>query len=295
MNKSDGHYHVMDDNGGIVYMMLNEEVKKKGYGVKWDRNLYLGRVVVVRILSPVNVYVRVLSGTTLEECGVPSEVFGFHLMPKGTTPTTASEYVKTTVVEEDVELVPYHKITLNGEVDKTVYVEADGIYVLGDNSELKKYFDSKNYVVGDSDKNSMLNEKTIVTGDLNIVVMKQNMVVIDMEESTVLAVDVDLKEIAESISALTGIDVGSIFVDVEIDDNGYVLRIIVILKDEEMSEEVVASINDLAKDSQCGSGVLCHSSSARIVVGDMSSSFRVFSFEYIVLSLALIISFVELI
>jgi len=274
---NDRKYHTIDNKKTIVSEILNEESSKKGYEKRWDRKLVLRTPINIHIGGIVNRNIEVFAGLTLDECGVPDDILDYHLVPNGITPTTANEITKDTVIEESVDLTPYYMIKISGEVSQTVYIEADGKqHKVSENEELKNYLESKDYTIGDIDTNAILNDKTKVDGDINIVVMKKNTVVIDVEPETVLAVDVNLKEIAESISALTGISVENILIDIEVDENGYVIQIIVIVSDYEMSEEVVSSVNELVKDdSNCQSGVLCHSREARIVVGDISSSSRI--------------------
>ena len=69
-------------------------------------------------------------------------------------------------------------------VNETHFFEADN---LGDRlsnrvKSLKSYCESKDYAIGDSDNNVLLEETTKISGDMNMVVMKQNAVVIVFNE-----------------------------------------------------------------------------------------------------------------
>lgn len=108
---------------------------------------------------------------------------------------------------------------------------------------------------------------------MNIIVMKRNIVVIDMD-NTIVASDVNKSEVAIAISNLTGIEASGIIIELEVDENGYVVRVIVVLSDNEECEQVVAAINDLDKGDDCELSILCHSQDARVVV-DISLSSRI--------------------
>ena len=275
-NKTDGQYHVMNDDNTLVNSVLNEEAQKNGYSMRWDNDLILRTPIVIHILSPVNEDYHVLNGLSLEQNGIPNEVLKYHLVPKGVDPSPSREYTKATIVKDNVELVPWYLITISGEMDSTIYVKADGEHRLYDiSNELKTYFDSKDFVVGNSDTHSILKSDHIINGDMHLIVLKKNMVLVEIEESSVRAADIDLKDIAESVSELTGIGIENILVDYEMDKDGYVVSVTVVLKDGAMCEKVVADVNALEKDGQCEYGVLCRSQSARIVTNEMSGSGRV--------------------
>ena len=121
----------------------------KGCNVyKWDDKLYLiPPVITIHIGSPINKDVKVYNGHPLEECG-ESDIFKYHLIPKGATPSSENEFTRTTIIEEQIELVPYHLIKISGEVNKDAYIPVDSNHNLGDSaSELKEYLESKDYAV----------------------------------------------------------------------------------------------------------------------------------------------------
>jgi len=291
--KSDGYYHTVGGDKTRVDTLLNEESENKGYSNRWDDELILRKIINVKIGGIVNKDMTVLGGLPLEST-LPKDVLKYHFIPKGLNPSSENEISKSTIIEDDIELIPYRLIKITGEITKTIYIMADTAhYNLDDNSDLKKYLSSKDYAIGDNDSRALLSGDSEVDGDISIIVMKKNIVVIDMEEEAVLAADVNTKEIAESVSALTGIGVENILVDIDVDEAGYVIRIIVIVQDYEMSENVASSINELVKDksSQCNYGVLCRSKSARIVVGDLSVGYRINYYSYILFYVVIFLYF----
>ena len=121
----------------------------------------------------------------------------------------------------------------------------------------------------------LLRGKTPVTGDTSIIVMKQNIVVIDMNKS-IFASEVNESVFAAAISSLTGIDTSKILIELEVDEEGYVITVIVYLPDVDECESVVAAVNKLDKGGQCNTSVLCRSKSTRLIVpeDEMSRSAR---------------------
>jgi len=112
-------------------------------------------------------------------------------------------------------------------------------------------------------------DNTKVTGDMVIVVMKRNVILIEIDQASVLASELNVSELALTIGNLTGIDASNILIELEVDEQGYVIRVIVMLNDVDECEQVIAAVNDL---DECESTpVLCHSH-ARLVVDDVSIS-----------------------
>jgi len=153
---------------------------------------------------------------------------------------------------------------------------------------LKQYLDSpKTYAIGDIRSNAVLTGKSVVTEDMEIIVMDRNGVAIDMEKGKVVVSDVDTTELANSISAISGVDTKDILIDVEV-ENGYVLRVIVILSSSELTQKVIASVNNLVNDEHCNYGILCRSQRAYLLVEDqflsgsdnLCHSFMIFAFIF---------------
>jgi len=155
----------------------------------------------------------------MEETGNTGSVFEYHLIPKGYALSLANEYTKETVVEENVELIPYYMITLRGLVNEVLFVEVDGeTHTLSESvPELNQYLQSKDYVVGTTDANIVVNGGESIPNDMDVVVMKRNIVVIEMD-GKVSKNEVNVKDLATSISELTGVDASSILIEVEYDD-----------------------------------------------------------------------------
>jgi len=267
-------YHTVDSNE-LVNKLLNEEAKKKDYFLRWDSDLTLKKLIVIHVGGKVNVNSEAFPGMMLKECDIPSEVFKYHLFEKGENPSAQNEYNKASVIYDDIDLVPYYLITVKGELTGTFFVEASNdVGYLGDHVKpLKDYLQSKDYSVGDMDNSALLDFKTGISKDMNIIVMKKHTVVIDMD-GKVLASDVDTEVIAAAISELTAIETSNVLVEIVVNDEGYVISIIVVLADSDSCERVVASVSDVIQEDNCAPSILCHSQDVRIVVGDLSSSAR---------------------
>jgi len=266
LNELDRRYYTK--NGTSVDTLLNLEAAKKGYGLKWDRYLSLKKPFIVKIDNPVNQELEVFGGITLEENDVSEDIFKYHLIVKGSKPSSANEITKFSIVERDMELVPYHLLTIRGEMDGMVYAEPGALRNI---DELKEYLQSNDYVVGDYDSRVVLDGESPISRDMNIVVMRRNIVVIDIEKTK--PEDVNLTEIALLISDLTGIDVKDILVYDEVDEEGYVIRVIIILEDADQCALVISSVNNLEKGDTCKYGILCRSLGARLPVERESISF----------------------
>ena len=269
---SDGRYQTLNNDSLVA--LLNVEAEKKVYELRWDENLVLSvPTITVHIGSPVNRYVKVLSGTALEDSGVQCN---YHYFIKGSYPSSSNEFKRTTIINNDMDLVPYFMVTVTGEISGTFFVEANGIHYLVDAVKpLKQYLESKNYAVGDSNNNTLLDTETVVTDNMDIKVLKRNLVVIDMDE-TVLASDVNASIIAIEISTLTNIELSEILVEIEYDEQGHITKVIVVLSDGDTCEQVAVAINDLDKDVNCEPSVLCHSKQTRVQLAeDISLSSRI--------------------
>jgi len=272
---SDGQYRTTDNKHSLVYPLLNKEANDNGYNLRWDANLMLRNPIIIHIGGEVNQNITVLAGIPMGSSGVPDSLLNkYHLVPEGVNPSSSNEYKQDTIVDKTVELIPYHLVHISGEVKKDVYIKADGRSVVESVNELQEYLNSNRYAIGDKDDNTLLSGDSNITEDMNIIVMKRNVVSIDIKDD-VLAVEVNISEIAKTISALTGIDVGDLIIDLEVDEEGYVISVLVIVEDGDKSNTIVAAVNELDKGSQCEAGVLCHSSNARIIlIDDLSLTHR---------------------
>ena len=228
----------------------------------------LRKTVIVKIGSPLNLTREVFKGLKLEENDLPDEIFKYHLMVKGSNPSPENEYTKKTIVENDIELVPYHLITISGKMKDSFYVVPGTLSNLDD---LKEYLGSNDYAVGDDDTREVLDKSSPITRDMRIIVMPRNVVVIDIEKGKP-GEEVNKTEIAVSISDLTGIDIKDILVGAEVDEEGHAIRVIVVLNDSDMCVIVETAINNLVKDDTCHYGILCRSTGAHILVNDQTLS-----------------------
>jgi len=206
-------------------------------------------------------YVEAISGKTLEECGIASELFEYHLFEEGADPATSDEFFANTVIERDLDLVTYYMITVEEEEERERYYvesETDNNNLFDNVESLDKYRDSDEFVVGDSEHNNVLTVQSSITGDMVIVVMKRNTVVIALDESVVFYTnEVNLSEVAHTISDLTGIDMTVILIELESDEQGFVIRVTAIMNDVDKCELTVDAINHY---SNCeSSDILCHS------------------------------------
>jgi len=290
-NESDGKYQTMNERNDIVYSLLNEEAEKNEYYLRWDRNLTLINPMIIHIDSPVNQDVRVLNGLTMEECGVSSEILKYHLFVKGLDPSTSNEYKKNTIIDFGIDtvLVPYYKITIKGIINGTHFVQPGTI--VGNVESLQQYINSDEYAVGDCDNNMLfLGNQTTIERDTNIIVRKKFVVVIDIDKSTVLASDLNTSEIAAAITDLTRIELTDILIEIELDEQGYVVRLVVMLSDSNECEQVVIAVNELDKGEQCQASVLCRSKSAHtldVISSTMVVSLSVGSWHFLPYSLML--------
>jgi len=203
-------------------------------------------------------FVETGSKTKLGNCGIPGEVFESHLYEVGSDPSTSDEYTRYTVIDKNLDLVTYCKVTVEEEEadEKKYYVETDSdVESVG---QLKTYMEDEDYAVGDSDNNNVLTVQSTVTGDMTIIVIKRNVVVFDIDESASFNVeDVSLTAIAAIIDSLTGIARTSILVELETDEQGNVVRVVAIMNDIEKCRATAEAVNN---DVNCYSyNILCHS------------------------------------
>jgi len=253
MNESDGRYHTINNEHEVVDSLLNEEADKNEYYLRWDRNLMLRKPIIIHIHigNPVNMNVEAFAGMTLEECGIPYDVLKYHMFTTGSNPSTSYEYNRTSAIYDDIDFVPYIMIRMKGEVSGIFYVEATkrGEYLINIVESLKDYIETNDYAVGDSDTNVLLDAKTTVTSDMNVIVMKRNRVEIELNEP-VLTSEVNASEIALAISEFTGIATTDILIDLLVNEEGYVIQVSVFLSGSDECENVydlAVTCQELAK------------------------------------------------
>ena len=95
--------------------------------------------------------------------------------------------------------------------------------------------------------------------------------VIDVDDVTVY--DVDADSVIRVISEVSGVDSGSLVVDVVVDGDGRVTQIIVVVDGDDTVARVVSdAVNNIDKGSGCQAGVLCRSRLARLETDPLSFS-----------------------
>jgi len=171
MNESDKKYHTVTDNNAIVDSLLNEEADRKGYYLRWDRNLMLRKPIIIHIHigSPVNLYEEAYIEMTLEECGIPDDVLQYHLFINGTNASSTNEFNKTTMIYSDIDLVPYYLITIEG-IDILRYIEASEENTLEGCGIRSDVFKCHLFKKGsDPSTSNEINKTKIIEGDLVLV------------------------------------------------------------------------------------------------------------------------------
>jgi len=92
---------------------------------------------------------------------------------------------------------------------------------------------------------------------------------IEIEFASIIAIDVNTSELKVEIEALTGVEVTN--VGLEINEQAYVIHVVVIVEDEASGNTIVDAVNKMEKGEECQYKTLCNSGAARlIVVGDES-------------------------
>jgi len=178
-----------------------------------------------------------------------------------------NEVTEKTIIEDEMNLVPCYMIEVNGEMNEVAYVGVDGTHDLGE--KFSQYFDK--YVVGDADNNNVLKKDTAISGDMKIVVMERHEVVIEFEEK-ILASDFNINELATNISVLSGIEASNILIEVESDEDGYIVRVIVIVLTDNDTNIIVKAVNEAIQDAGCSYGQLCRAKRAWRVGGGSTLS-----------------------
>jgi len=239
LNETDGRYH--DDNGEEVAAVLNEESNSKKYSRKWDRQLMIRAPITVHIGGNIGKDIELLIGATMEDCNITnSTILNCHFGKGDSKPTIMTELNRTTIVEEGLtELTPFFVVTMSGLVEEREYVKVGGS--VNEVTKLKDYIGSSKHIVGDSDKHSVIGGGDTIDQDLRIVVMDFHASEMIMDGSQ-LASDIDLNEVAESASVMSGVDKSGIIVRVESDESGYATRILIFVPDKEQNNAIVDAV-----------------------------------------------------
>jgi len=97
---------------------------------------------------------------------------------------------------------------------------------------------------------------------------------------------VNTSDILSSISKLSNVDIDQVIIATEINEFGQVVKIIAYVNDEQTAKVIVEAVNELPADDDCGYGVLCRKTDARVKTRNLflsgSSSFSVPFFSIVV-------------
>jgi len=119
-------------------------------------------------------------------------------------------------------------------------------------------------------------------------------VVVELSDDEVKAGDLDFTEIAVAASNMTGIDFTDIVVGAVFDDEGYVVRIILYVDDEQKAKVMADEMKVKAEGGDCEYGVICKAKSVTIHVTDpdldvLSSSVSVHTTEMVMMIIVLLV------
>jgi len=239
------NYYTIDGNDSVEDI-LNRKVDDLGYSMRW--NFTSWKKVKIHVGYPVNQDCEVQVGSTLDQCEFldPDTVFKYHLFHEYSTPPY-NEYLRTTVIEDEEEelvLVPWYMIKVTGEVSGEVkgnhYIEASSKQtLLGVVSNLDTYLQSTDSVVGNSDINTLIKEDQSVDGDMNVIVMEKHIVLVDVEENKVPRISVTEVSTAQAVSQLIEVNKSSVLVDINSNNQGFVMRVDVMLPTADLCDSLV--------------------------------------------------------
>jgi len=86
---------------------------------------------------------------------------------------------------------------------------------------------------------------------------------IDITQTT--AGELNTSEILSSLCSMTNLETSELVIGYEVDEEGFIIHIIVYVKDEETGILVMEAIDDLEKGETCQQGVLCKSKNSRVI------------------------------
>jgi len=87
-------------------------------------------------------------------------------------------------------------------------------------------------------------------------------VTIDINET--LAADVDVAEALDTISTLCGVQQSTLKVALEINDDGYVVGVIILVDDESTAQLITSVMAEISKNETCGYGIFCENNGFRV-------------------------------
>jgi len=169
------------------------------------------------------------------------------------------EVVRNDKMDGDVDVMLKNNVTVVGEMKKSQYCNY-GAKVSDCFADLKQYFGSATYIVGDYKTNEPITADTTVEKDMIINVMKQYIVVLEYEGNDTA---VDEEQIAESVAEMLGLNAGDVIVSLELDENNKLVKIYVYLPTYESANQLVQGIE---KKDDCG--IVCRSKKVYVKVGE---------------------------
>jgi len=93
---------------------------------------------------------------------------------------------------------------------------------------------------------------------------------VEIDFDNLMEMDVNLGEITMEIEALTGID--ELKVGVELDEDAYVVHVVVLVDDENVGEIIVDAVNNMDRSESCSYGTVCMSKFAKLIVKPLEIS-----------------------
>jgi len=161
-----------------------------------------------------------------------------------------------------IDVIRYAYVSSTGEVDGRWVVLKDTAFT--DIEELKQYFESDRYIVGDLDSNDIVDSSMVVTRDVSLVVRIKNEVVVIEFENPVMT-EVTMSDVALLISEATGIDMEELILDVVSNEQGQILRIVVYINDSDKANSIKTMIDNIDRtEGHCTAGILCRSKPMRV-------------------------------
>jgi len=172
-NESDGNYQLSGDST-LLDVLLNEEVEKQGYSLRWDNNLLLVEpsVIHIHIGYPVFFDDDGLTGMRLQQC-VPKEVFKYHLFASTSHPTSSNEFSELSPIHEDIDLIPHYRVTISGGWNGTFFANVTSSVALKDFEIPSEVFKYHLFVYGTSPSSASneYKESSTVEGDVDLVAL----------------------------------------------------------------------------------------------------------------------------
>jgi len=105
---------------------------------------------------------------------------------------------------------------------------------------------------------------TAIVMDFDVITKEAVTVVIEIDPVDVK--EVNKTQVVEAVTSITGLDGSSMNVEFVTDENGKVLRVLVLVKDEQTALAVVKEVEKVAKEesSKCSYGTICRVSKVYI-------------------------------